>query len=80
VFKINTAQKVEVVIRTLDGNVVRSLREQRESAAGNYVFLWDGRDDSGDRVAPGLYLAELLVDADSGSAPNRATYMVGMVY
>ncbi len=80
VFKLSSPRKVEVVIRTLHGKRVRSLTEQRGNAAGNYLFLWDGRDDAGNRVPPGIYSAALHVNADSESAPTQAPYMVSVVY
>jgi hypothetical protein len=80
VFKLNSPRKVEVVIRTLHGKRVRSLSEQRGNAAGNYLFLWDGTDDAGNRVPPGIYSAALHVNVDSESAPTQVPYVVSVVY
>jgi len=80
IFKINTAQNVKVVIWELDGKAVRTMSERRESAAGTYHFLWDGKDDSGERVPPGIYLVEIHVGTDSESAPNRVARVVSVVY
>ena len=64
----------------LDGKAARRIWERRESAAGKYHFLGDGKDDSGEGVPPGIYLAEIHVGADSGSASNRVTRVVSVVY
>ena len=47
------------------GRRVRSL-EDRFEPAGAWVSDWDGRDDEGQRVAPGLYF--LRIDAADGSS------------
>ena len=50
--------RARVEIFDLSGRRVRGLAE-RELPAGASVLAWDGRDDSGSRVSPGVYFARL---------------------
>ena len=51
-------------LRVLDpqGRVVRTLVNGRKEA-GDYVAIWDGRNDSGESLASGVYYYELRVGA-----------------
>ncbi len=71
VFKVNKPAKV--TIYDLRGEVIKEL----ESASGN-SYVWGGWDSSGERVAPGIYVCQIHVDADAGD--NTATRTVGVVY
>lgn len=55
---------VRVGIYDLAGRRVRTLVDERRSA-GAYDEAWDGRDDGGSVVPPGLYLCRVSVDADA---------------
>ena len=63
-FSVRSTQ-VDVGVYTLDGGAVRRLYSGHRSA-GLQVETWDGRDDGGVVVAPGLYLLRVEVDADEG--------------
>lgn len=56
--------RVSVEVMTLTGRVVRTLRSE-EVSEGNFSreLSWDGRDDQGDRLARGVYLYRLRVNA-----------------
>ena len=43
------------------GQLVRTLVDE-EKAAGNYLVSWDGRDDSGQELASGVYLYRLKIE------------------
>jgi hypothetical protein len=59
-----TAIDVEVEIFALSGRRVRVLvAAQRPSGA--YTDVWDGRDEQGELVAPGLYLCRITIAADA---------------
>ena len=66
---------VRVTIHDLTGAPVRSLHDQRDST-GPYSIDWDGRDDDGDLVTPGLYLLRLVAETDGGDATAIRTIAV----
>ena len=68
VTQISAEQAVTMTIYDLTGSAVRQLSERRTDPRGSYTMVWTGRDASGDLVAPGIYIAGLEVDAQSGSA------------
>ena len=45
---------------------------------GSYALAWDGRDQAGDIVPPGLYLVTLSVDGDARQTRRART--VGVAY
>ena len=63
-FRVQAAQ-VEVAVYTLGGTKVREVRSGVQSA-GVHTETWDGRDDQGDLLAPGIYFLLVEVDADEG--------------
>ena len=56
VIKVNQAQKgnVNVLVMTLDGNIVDYL-QRGESEAGEHYYSWDGSNRNGNPVARGMY-------------------------
>lgn len=54
---------IEIV--DLAGRRVRTLR-QDEVTSGLLTVVWDGRNDSGEKVLPGSYLYRIAVDSDAG--------------
>ena len=50
----------ELTVRDVQGRSVRVLVRSWQ-AAGSRQLAWDGTDDSGSRVAPGVYLVTLRV-------------------
>jgi len=57
-FVLPRAGEASVVLNDLQGRHVRRLALGMMSAGAGEA-VWDGRDDSGRRVAPGVYLAVL---------------------
>ncbi len=49
-----------------------------DSLAGHRKLIWDGRDSHGDRVAPGLYVLEVLVEGDAGD--EKAQALISVAY
>ena len=68
VIKVGDDSPVEVLIYDLSGRLVRQLVEQRGVSTGEYGVVWDGRDESGLVVAPGVYVVRLRVDTDTQGA------------
>jgi hypothetical protein len=79
VLKVNIARSVGITLFDLSGHKVRHLEENRGLANGLYRLLWDGRDENGALVPPGLYLAQIEVDSDS-EENNSIGQVVGVAY
>lgn len=47
-----------------------------DSLAGQRKLVWDGRDSHGERVAPGLYVLEVLVAGDAGDEKTQVLISV----
>ena len=63
--RLHEGAGVEVGVYSLSGERVREL-ESGTRAAGLHAAEWDGRDASGERVPPGLYLARVEVATSEG--------------
>ena len=79
VLKVNVEREVVVEIFDLVGRKVRQLVERRGMANGLYRMVWDGRDEAGSLVLPGLYLARIRVDSDTGE-DDTVQQVVGVAY
>jgi hypothetical protein len=66
---VNLARQIDLRVYDLGGRIV--WQESRMSF-GDQAFFWDGRDNNGNLVAPGIYLCRVEVDADSGQASRLA--------
>ena len=64
VLKLFAPRPVCAWIYDLRGRPVRRLSEE-SGLAGSFALSWDGRDDSGTLVPPGMYLFRLEVSGDS---------------
>ena len=67
---------VELTVYDLSGRSVRRLRVGH--AHGLQSISWDGLDDAGRLVAPGLYVTRLSVSTDTGT--DAHTIIVGVAY
>lgn len=65
ILEITGQAAVSVEVRDLSGRRVRLLHEAREGI-DSYERRWDGRDDAGLLLPPGVYLATVSVDSDRG--------------
>ena len=73
---LSTPRPVEVALYDLNGRRVRVLFAGEE-ANGRYTDkVWDGRDDQGQAVPPGLYVARVFVSGDSGDAEQSRVVAV----
>ena len=73
--KLTGETPVQVEICDLAGNRLRMIHEM-ETVSGRYAHAWDGRNDAGDLVSPGMYLYRIFVDADEGGAEKVGTIAV----
>ena len=71
-FVMPVAGACELAIYDVAGRHVRSLASGTV-AAGEQQARWDGRDDAGTRVAPGVYLYRLRTPA--GTESRRVVYL-----
>ena len=63
--KLNQAREIQVEIYDLSG---RRVWQEQQEGYGSSVFVWDGRDDAGVRVPPGLYVCKVSVGVDANEA------------
>ena len=70
VARVGAERPVTLTVYDLSGVETNQIEERRPDPRGNYVFQWDGKDHLGELVPPGIYLARVKVDVDSGSADN----------
>jgi hypothetical protein len=61
---VPSASQVDAAVYDVAGRRVRALGGSR-SGQGEYVVVWDGRDDRGEPVAPGIYLAKVSAGQES---------------
>jgi len=61
VIRVGDNSPAEVVVYDLSGRQMRRLVEQRTVGTGARALRWDGRDDAGEMVMPGIYYARLRV-------------------
>lgn len=78
VARINASTDVHLAIYDLSGALVKRVVEHRPDSRGSYALSWSGEDRSGQRVAPGIFIARIGVDVDSDIATG--TSMVRTVY
>jgi flagellar hook assembly protein FlgD len=51
--------RTRVTIYDVSGRPVRTLQASEYRAAGSYTLVWNGTDDGGRRVSPGIYFTRL---------------------
>ena len=57
---------VEIGIFTVDGRLVRKISKDGQRAGVNAPVMWNGRDESGSLLAPGLYLCQVETETSRG--------------
>lgn len=79
VARVAGERAVTLAVFDLRGRLVAQVEERRADSRGQYALVWDGRNEAGDLVPPGIYIARVDVDVDSGVATNasaqRAIYV-----
>ena len=62
--RLTTAVPLSIAIHDLSGRLVKRVYSG-DDPLGEYDRTWDGRDDAGRRVPPGLYLCRIEADLES---------------
>lgn len=76
-YSIATAGQVTVRVIDVSGRVVRTLVD-RTVEPGAHSLVWDGRTDSGERAASGVYFVRL--ESFDGSKTEEATQKLVLLY
>jgi len=71
VVRVGDDSPVKATISDLSGRVFQTIIEERRFSTGTYTLSWDGRDGTGHRVPPGVYLMRLEIDTDTEGADVR---------
>ena len=79
VFRLNGPSVFVAGVYDLAGRKVRDLSFALERASGEHRLVWDGRNDWGRLLEPGVYLLHVGFNTDSGKAPSF-TASVSLVY
>ena len=78
-FKVYAERSAAVRIWALDGRPMRLL--EGTAQGGHQRFTWDGKDDHGRIVPPGLYICQIDVDIDAeDSAGQRRSHLIAVAY
>lgn len=77
ILKLTKEVPVSASIYDLSGRLVRDLYSGTD-VSGIYALDWNGLDNSGRLVAPGLYISRISVDADRGAGDLVA--LIAVVY
>ena len=78
VLKLNADRKVRVKVYDLSGRSIRDLSiPPRGSINGRYEIPWNGEDNKGQKVPPGVYVCRITIEADTGrSSTSRMIYVL----
>lgn len=68
VFSLSAPATCSASVLNVAGRKVRTLEEGKVRSAGNNVLLWDGRNQLGSKVPPGLYLLQVTAGTSSGQS------------
>jgi len=63
------------MIYDLNGKLVKSLKPYLKSAEHRQYFYWDGRDNQGNEVSSGVYLAQSKLK----NKLNRGAYKITLI-
>lgn len=75
----NQTRKLTIKIYDMNGRLVRDLYDSYDKAfafISDNAIPWDGRDNGGAVVRPGVYLYQIYVDSDNGGETATKTVVV----
>ena len=67
-FDLSAPARVSLAVYDVSGRRLRQLHPRAFEPQGAHLATWDGRDDTGHEVAPGLYFYRLETDLETHSA------------
>jgi len=73
-----TAKDVRIDILDANGDTVRSVKLE-DVASGRNSFVWDGKNDAGDRLPPGSYTVEISATNANGVELEPSLTITGVV-
>ena len=80
VFAIEGAKRIQVQVFDLAGRLIRDLSRLQTSPSGRHQVRWDGRDEGGRRVPPGIYTLRVGLDTDAGRGGTEVARLLHVVY
>ena len=79
-FQLSGQKPLQVRIHDLSGRRVRDLSFTPSAPSGQHRLEWDGRDDTGHLVVPGIYLLRVDVPTDADAGGTTAVRTLSVVY
>ena len=77
-FTLDRVANCTVLVEDGQGNVLRRI-PLGQLDAGQHVFTWDGRDETGAQLPPGSYKFEVVAKDEAGEAVGADTFVCGVV-
>lgn len=74
--RLTAPRPIKVEVFDLGGRLLRSMKQ--DAVSGGYSLDWDGKDEEGNLVVPGLYLVRVSVDADA--AKSALVRLISVAY
>ena len=74
---LNADRDIQVQIFDLSG---RPVWRQTQIGFGEQHFIWNGRDNRGQTVPPGLYVCKIEVDTDADKSSGTVDRIIAVVY
>jgi hypothetical protein len=66
-YSLQRSERVDIAVFDVSGRLVRRLVTDRLMEPGYYRAVWDGRNETGSRVAAGVYLCKLSAGPTTGA-------------
>ncbi len=80
VFQLQGQRPLSVHIHDLTGRSLRELSFTPPAPSGEHHLTWDGRDDTGELVVPGMYVLRVAVPTDANASGTSAVRTLSVVY
>jgi hypothetical protein len=68
-FSLNTAALLRIEVYDINGELVKTLAEERRFASGGHNFIWDGRDLEGKTVPFGFFFVFIFAKSEREELP-----------